>query len=671
MTQDFARSLDTLSSWRKGLSRQLDEFSDYLAGQDLAGASVQESLRALKERLASEKLVMAFVAEFSRGKSELINAIFFADAGKRVLPATPGRTTMCPVELGHDDGAPPTLALLPIETRLESPSLTELRERPEAWTHLPLDADDGEALSQSLLEVMRTQWVPVDAARELGFWDDKQPEDNPPVNEQGLVEVPKWRHALINYPHPLLKQGLVVLDTPGLNAIGAEPELTLSLLPSAHATVFILGADTGVTKSDLTIWRDHLSSHPLGRYVVLNKIDALIDPMATPQEVDAQIESQRQNTSRTLGIPPERVFPLSARQALAARVSGDAEGLAQSRLPDLEEALSTQLLPQRRKMLELAVGDACQNIESQVMRRLGDMRRQLADQGQELRGLRGKSATKVNLMLKRVQMDAADFEQCTTRLQALRMVHARMMKDALIGLSSDRVREEVEAMQSAMSSSLLNLGAKKAFLSMCGRLDTLIQQGQKRCFEMRQMLDAAFGRLNAEFGFALALEPGPDLAKVREELALIERNYVQYLGLTLSLRLSQPKFMAQFRRMLVSKLRVVFENASSQVEMWNKAASVQVDSQLRERRRGFRRRSEALQRIQSADGELETRIAEIEAQDGRVQQHMTRVTEHLLNLRGQAEDVPWKNPGQDLLTIDLPLSDEEPEPGLLLHTAKA
>ena len=28
-------------------------------------------------------------------------------------------------------------------------------------------------------------------------------------------------------------------------AIGAEPELTLSLLPSAHAMVFILGADTG------------------------------------------------------------------------------------------------------------------------------------------------------------------------------------------------------------------------------------------------------------------------------------------------------------------------------------------------------------------------------------------------------------------------------------------
>ena len=32
----------------------------------------------------------------------------------------------------------------------------------------------------------------------------------------------------------------MILDTPGLNALGAEPELTLSMLPSAHAVLFIL-----------------------------------------------------------------------------------------------------------------------------------------------------------------------------------------------------------------------------------------------------------------------------------------------------------------------------------------------------------------------------------------------------------------------------------------------
>ena len=115
-------------------------------------------------------------------------------------------------------------------------------------------------------------------ARALGFWHDEQPDDNPPTNAQGLVEVPRWRHALINMAHPLLKQGLVVLDTPGLNAIGAEPELTVNLIPQAQTVVFILAADTGVTKSDQTIWREHLSSMTAGassHFVVLNKIDTL------------------------------------------------------------------------------------------------------------------------------------------------------------------------------------------------------------------------------------------------------------------------------------------------------------------------------------------------------------------------------------------------------------
>ena len=67
--------------------------------------------------------------------------------------------------------------------------------------------------------------------------------------------------------------------------------------------------------------------------------------------------------------------------------------------------------------------------------------------------------------------------------------------------------------------------------------------------------------------------------------------------------------------MLLSKLRVVFENAAGEMELWSKGASSQVEVQLRERRRAFVRRREALQRIQSAAGELEQRISEVQAQE--------------------------------------------------------
>ncbi|MGZ5235095.1 MAG: dynamin family protein [Caldimonas sp.] len=657
MTHSFATSLDALGGWRAALGERVDALAKFLVEHDLAHGAAAEQLDSLRERLGNEKLVVAFVAEFSRGKSELINAIFFADTGRRILPATPGRTTMCPVELGWRGDEPASLALLPIETRLEGLALGELRTQPRAWRRLDLDVDDPDQLARSLLEVTRTEWVTEDQARALGFWDDANPDDNPPRDDDGKVEVPAWRHALINYPHPLLRQGLVVLDTPGLNAIGAEPELTLSLLPSAHATVFILGADTGVTKSDLAIWRDHLGAHAPTRFVVLNKIDALVDPFATVGQVEAQIVQQQRETARTLGIPTQRIFPLSARQALAARVSGDAVALNESRLPALEAALGAQLLPQRRQVLEQVVQEGVLQIENHVTRHIGDSRRQLAEQTLELRGLRGKNTAKVRLMLKRVDAETLEFEQCTTLLQAMRAVHGRMLKDMLVDLSSDRVRDEVGEMQASMGASILNLGAKKAFLALCERLRVLLASAQRRNGEIREMLGASFGRLNAEFGFSLALGKPLDFDRFTSELQLIEGNYVQYLGLTLALRLAQPKFMEQFRRMLISKLRVVFENASSELELWNKAVSAQVDSQLRERRKAFKRRRETLEKIQAAAGELELRIDEIESQDQRLLQFQARTSELAESLREYAFAAPLATDAGPV-KLDLPLFDD-------------
>ena len=203
----FARSLDALSGWRSALGQRLDDLTRFLGEHDLTDAQTSFQLSALRERLAQEKLVVAFVAEFSRGKSELINAIFFADTGRRILPATPGRTTMCPVELAWDAEEAPSLALLPIETRLNGHSLAELRTQSKAWTVVPIQVGDPEQLSNALAEVTRTRHVSKDQAAALGFWDPELGDENPPVDELGRVEVPAWRHALINYPHPLLKQG--------------------------------------------------------------------------------------------------------------------------------------------------------------------------------------------------------------------------------------------------------------------------------------------------------------------------------------------------------------------------------------------------------------------------------------------------------------------------------
>jgi hypothetical protein len=635
MQSPLVSRLDSQAAWRSSLDRHVAACARFLTDHDLAGDGDGARLDALRHRLLADRLMLAFVAEFSRGKSELINAIFFADTGRRVLPATPGRTTMCPVELFHDPETPPTLSLLPIETRLAGLSLAELRGRDEPWQRTPLDPGQPEALARALSAVTLTQRVPVEQAHRLGFWHPEQPADNPPVDTDGLVEVPAWRHALINYPHPLLQRGLVVIDTPGLNAIGAEPELTLSLLPSAHATVFILAADAGVTKSDLDVWREHLGGAAVERFVVLNKIDALADPMLSAAEVQAQIDRQRVQTATTLGLPPTRVFPLSAREALSARVAGDAAALRHSRLPELEEALASELLPRQTELLAQATVETLRQIRDVAARRLGDRRRQNAEQMLELRGLRGKSAGKVRLMLERIDAESAEFERCTARLQAMRVVQARQQREALSGLSSEQLRTEVSAMQSAAGATGFAFGTRKPFELLFQRLRAGIDAAEAQAGEMRRMLEGSFHQLNSEFGFAFSIGPAPDLGRYRAELDLIAQNYGRYVGLSQAWRLAVPGFVEQFRRMLLSKLRVVFENAAGDIEMWSKSAGVQVEQQLRERRKAFQRRREALERIQAAAGDLEQRIGEVESHDEHLrdlQQRLDRMTQETVSV---------------------------------------
>jgi DNA repair ATPase RecN len=84
--------------------------------------------------------------------------------------------------------------------------------------------------------------------------------------------------------------------------------------------------------------------------------------------------------------------------------------------------------------------------------------------------------------------------------------------------------------------------------------------------------------------------------------------------------------------------------------------SAQVDSQLRERRKAFKRRRETLEKIQSAAGELELRIDEIEAQDRRLVQFQTRTSELAEALREHAFAAPMAT---DMpMPLDIPLFDD-------------
>ena len=133
----LAQQFAAYSEWRAQLSSGLETYRVWLSENDLGDAQIDLRIGRLLDKLREDRLNVAFVAEFSRGKSELINAIFFADYGNRMLPSTAGRTTMCPTELLFDASKPPCIELLPIETRESSAGISEYKRFPRGVDGCP------------------------------------------------------------------------------------------------------------------------------------------------------------------------------------------------------------------------------------------------------------------------------------------------------------------------------------------------------------------------------------------------------------------------------------------------------------------------------------------------------------------------------------------------------
>ena len=655
MTISFNEQFDQHGAWRRAFALRLKLLSEWMRDHELLDAAVEERLRRLEAQVRSDKVMVAFVAEFSRGKSELINAIFFAAYGRRIMPASAGRTTMCPTEMAYDAAVPPCLRLLPIESRLKPQSLMEWRMVPEKWARIDLDVNDPKQLAQALLKVAETRRVTQEEARSLGLWSVQSMQDNPLPDDQGLVEVPKWRHALINIAHPLLQQGLVILDTPGLNAIGAEPELTVSLIPQAQAVIFILGADTGVTKSDLAIWNEHLiteAGHNNTRMVVLNKIDTLWDPLSTHEQIQAQIDRQRASTAKILRIPVDQVIAVSAHKGLVGKVTNQPALLAQSCLPALEEALGKNIMGKRYEILGQAVAGAVGALRSETSRVINIRRRDLADQLSELTGLQGKNSVVIKHMRQRIAQEQIDFDLGGARIQAVRSVHLKLLREIFNLLGPVYLKKEMTELTNMLQEKGIKLGVKRAYGQTFGRLRASMTKVQSLTAEIQNMLETSFRQLNAEHGFSLQVPGEPTMGPYMHGLDQVEKSHLQYLGFGSAFKLAQPEFTDRLVRALSTRLRTIHETALGDVELWSKSAAAQLDAQLRERRRTFSRRIEAIDRISQATGGLQERVADIGTQEKSLRHldhKLLELTEFLMapkSLTANAQQLPPKAKNQ-------------------------
>ncbi|MDR3352301.1 MAG: dynamin family protein [Zoogloeaceae bacterium] len=644
----LARQVFAYSQWRGQICEALEAFGGWLRTQELDDALSGARLTGLLERLKEDRLYVAFVAEFSRGKSELINSILFAGYGERILPSAAGRTTMCPTELLHDPRKPPGLELLPIQTRREPVSLTEYRRRPGEWFRLPLAIESAHEVKKALRRVSEVLRVSAKEAEALGFPVGERDSALLP-DETGQVEIPRWRHAIVNFPHPLLKEGLAILDTPGLNAIGVEPGLTLSLLPKAHVTLLVLAADTGVTRSDLSIWRQCIASaHRHERLVALNKIDSLWDDLRSAKEIEAEIAKQARVSARILDVREDRVFPVSAQKGLAAKIARNRELLVKSRLPALEQAISHRLVPVRQEI----VRDGCQQEFTDLVGTLRDTlesrHASLGEQLCELDGLHGKNRNMMQFLMQKARQEKEDFEvslQCYwnarnnfTRLQTRLANHlgARGLEDL-----SAEIRERME---NAKFSAQLSEAMRAFFAQTRDKLS----QADAEIQEIQSQAEILYNRFIMEYGVRLPRPRPFSFLSCERALAELEAWCETHIDNLANFFTREARFIRQrFFMEIVRQTSDIFRHARDTSEKWRKTIMAPVETHVREHRKHLKHRLENIRRILKAGSSLSEHAAELKERREAITQQLKTLETFQHKMERRLEKLPGQEAGPE------------------------
>lgn len=642
----LASSFEEYGAWRDALAVAIVEMRRWLQEARLAEPEAVARIEIALERLAQDKLMVAFVAEFSRGKSELINAIFFADYGRRILPSSAGRTTMCPTELLYDDSLPPCIRALPIETRARSGTTSDFKRRAEEWHVFPLDPRSPDGMLEAFRLVAETLRVPVAEARALGLFDPEDPDQAAAVDASGLIEISKWRHAVINFPHPLLQQGLVVLDTPGLNAIGTEPELTLALVPRAHAVLFVLAADTGVTRSDLDVWR-HIVTDGGARHnhlAVLNKIDGLWDPLKSESEIEGEVRRQLSSVSKTLELDPARVFAVSAQKGLVAKVNRDPDLLAASRLPELEDALVRMLVPAKQRIVRDQTSGVIEQVSAEVRQVLEARERGLIEQLYELRSLQGKNHTQVARMQTRAEAESREFEDVVRRFIAARSVLAKLAEEVYAPLRLEALRRQVLATRGRMSQAGLSVQLNAAVRDYFSAVRAQLREANAKLAEIERMVCGVQRGFAEEMAWSSTPPVSFSLDAWQTELDRTEAAFASSFGPLAMLTQHKWTLIERFFDTVVSRSREIFSTALRDSDAWVRSLLPPIELQIREQRTQLRKRAEAIGRIRDAEeslelriGELEAALEDIQAQRGGLGRHTDRI--RLLAHRGSVQTV--------------------------------
>jgi GTP-binding protein EngB required for normal cell division len=253
-------------------------------GKNLA---LEHAIGEVTHKLAEDRFYLTVVGQFSRGKSTLMNAIL----GKNYLPS----------------------GVVPVTSAITAVSYGS-RER----------------------VVLRIAGSNLTTEIGIGELADFVTERTNPGN-RNRIEM-----AEVQVPVEILQRGFFFVDTPGLgSAVRENTATTLTFLPSADAIVFVTSSDAPLTAGELGYLRQCRST-VRQLFLVVNKMD-----LVSAAERENVMEFVKAKAREELDDAEVRVYPVSARDALAARSTVNAEQLAQSGIAELEADLISYLTARR------------------------------------------------------------------------------------------------------------------------------------------------------------------------------------------------------------------------------------------------------------------------------------------------------------------------------------
>ena len=193
-------------------------------------------------------------------------------------------------------------------------------------------------------------------------WDDIQK-----YTVGDVIEIGSTVQMDLYYPSEFLKEGLVVIDTPGIG--GLDPRhanLTAMALPYADIAVFITDASEPVTESELRFYEKKVASRVKSTIVLINKSDILSQDV-----LQTHIETTR-NTFLSVGNPT--IVAVSAMNWLLYNQLEDEEFKVSSNRDAVIAAINSQIkmfrkgqLMQFRDILLSEINDILETVKVEKM----------------------------------------------------------------------------------------------------------------------------------------------------------------------------------------------------------------------------------------------------------------------------------------------------------------